>query len=86
MAWAVPGSSPDETRVYHLCSMGWKLPKEARKEILHLLTQAGRRLQGDGTDPYDACQVPSDEDLEAIASKIVFKEATVSLGLNVEPH
>lgn len=76
-AWAAPGASFGETRVYYLCSMGWKLSKDARKEILQLLAQVGRRLKGKDEYPHQFRHVPSDEDLEAIAQNIVFKEVTV---------
>ena len=57
--------------------MGWKLSKDARKEILQLLAQVGRRLKGKDEYPHQFRHVPSDEDLEAIAQNIVFKEVTV---------
>jgi hypothetical protein len=77
MAWAADGASFGETRIYSLCSMHWKFPKDGRKEILHLLAQVRRRLKGEGEDPYQVRDIPSDEDLEAIAKKIAFKEVTV---------
>jgi hypothetical protein len=84
MAWAAEGASFGETRVYHLCSKGWKLPKEARKEILQLLAQVQRRLKGEGGNPHDVHPVPLDADLEAIAQNIAFKELTVSMLLDLK--
>lgn len=77
-AWISPDTSVDKTRIYHLCSLGRKLPKDTRKEILELLAQVRRRLNGEGEDSYQVRSVPSN-DIEAIARKVTFKEVAVRL-------
>lgn len=73
-AWAKPGTPLGPTRIYHLCSMGRKLPEVARKEMLVILFHVGTHLNGEGKGLY---KLPSEGDLKGIVKKITFKDVIV---------
>ena len=79
MAWANPSSGDDKTRIYHLCSLGWKLPAASKDEILQVLSVISKRGEWAERGISEPRNLPDDADLLLVRNGCSWKEVPVRL-------
>ena len=79
MAWANPSSDDNATKVYHLCSLGWKLSSASKDEILQVLFVVSKWREWAEQDISEPRSVPEDADLALVRNGCSWKEISVRL-------
>jgi hypothetical protein len=79
MAWANPSAGDIGTKVYHLCSLGWKLSKASKDEILQALSVVAKRVEWAGRDIAERRNLPEQADLALVSNKCSWNDVSVRL-------
>ena len=83
MAWANPSTGDAVTKVYHLCSMGWKLCDVSKDEIVQVLSVVAKRAEWAGRDITQPRSLPEHMDLALIRDRCLWHEVSVRLLKNL---